>query len=99
MLGIDPDKRTFTVNLFTWLSTGLINVNIAYLIDPISIVMCLIITGVGFLIHVYSIGYMHGDRGFARFFAFLNLFIFAMLILVLGDNFVLMFLGWEGVGL
>jgi NADH-quinone oxidoreductase subunit L len=61
--------------------------------------MCLIITGVGFLIHVYAIGYMHGDRGFARFFAFLNLFIFAMLNLVLGDNMLLMFLGWEGVGL
>lgn len=99
LLSLEPEHRTITINLFTWLSTGLINANISFLIDPLSIVMCLIITGVGFLIHVYSIGYMHGDRGFARFFAFLNLFIFAMLILVLGDNFVLMFLGWEGVGL
>src|SRR4030095_1720689 len=76
-----------------------LNISAAYLIDPLSVTMCLIVTGVGFLIHVYSIGYMHGDKGYARFFAFLNLFIFAMLNLVLGDNLLLMFLGWEGVGL
>ena len=99
LLALNPENRSFTVVLFDWIKTGVINVNAAYLIDPLSMVMCLVVTGVGFLIHVYSIGYMHGDRGFARFFAFLNLFIFAMLNLVLGANFLVMFLGWEGVGL
>lgn len=93
------EGRTITVPLFEWISAGTLNISAAYLIDPLSLTMCLIITGVGFLIHVYSIGYMHGDKGYARFFAFLNLFIFAMLNLVLGDNLLLMFLGWEGVGL
>lgn len=99
LLSMDPKQRTITVNIFQWITSGSLNISAAYLIDPLSITMCLIVTGVGFLIHVYSIGYMHGDRGFARFFAFLNLFIFAMLNLVLGDNFLVMFLGWEGVGL
>ncbi len=96
---LDENSRAITVNLFQWISAGNLNIAVSYYIDPLSMVMCLVITGVGFLIHVYSIGYMHGDKGFARFFAFLNLFIFAMLNLVLGDNFLLMFLGWEGVGL
>lgn len=99
LLGESPANRSITVPLYKWISSPAININISYLIDPLSVVMCLIITGVGFLIHVYSIGYMHGDRGFARFFAMMNLFIFAMLNLVLADNFLLMFLGWEGVGL
>lgn len=99
ILGAEESERTITVPLFNWITSGTLNISAAYLIDPLSIIMCLIVTGVGFLIHVYSIGYMHGDRGYARFFAFLNLFIFAMLNLVLGDNFLLMFLGWEGVGL
>ncbi|HEX3074248.1 MAG TPA: proton-conducting transporter membrane subunit, partial [Ignavibacteriales bacterium] len=67
--------------------------------DPLSLTMGLVVTGVGFLIHIYSIGYMHGDKAFWRFFAYLNLFIFAMMNLILADNFVLLFLGWEGVGL
>ncbi len=92
-------SRTITIPLFSWITSGTLNISAAYLVDPLSVTMCLIITGVGFLIHVYSIGYMHGDKGYARFFAFLNLFIFAMLNLVLGDNMLLMFLGWEGVGL
>jgi len=96
---LPEDARTITVPLFNWITSGSLNISAAYLIDPLSVTMCLIVTGVGFLIHVYSIGYMHGDRGYARFFAFLNLFIFAMLNLVLGDNLLLMFLGWEGVGL
>ncbi len=96
---LGESNRAITVNLFQWISAGTLNISVGYYIDPLSMIMCLIITGVGFLIHVYSIGYMHGDKGFARFFAFLNLFIFAMLNLVLGDNFLLMFLGWEGVGL
>jgi NADH-quinone oxidoreductase subunit L len=104
MLGLEPEQRRQSVVLFSWLSpfTGTTNsfqVNVAYQIDQLSILMTLVVTGVGFLIHVYSIGYMHGDRGFWRFFAYLNLFIFAMLNLVLADNFLLMFLGWEGVGL
>jgi NADH-quinone oxidoreductase subunit L len=99
LLSRTPEQRTVSVNIFNWISSGHFNISAAYLVDPLSVVMSLIVTGVGFLIHVYSIGYMHGDRGFARFFAFMNLFIFAMLNLVLADNFLLMFLGWEGVGL
>lgn len=96
---LPENNRIITVPLFNWITSGSLNISAAYLVDPLSLTMCLIITGVGFLIHIYSIGYMHGDKGFARFFAFLNLFIFAMLNLVLGDNLLLMFLGWEGVGL
>ena len=104
MLGIEPGQRKQSVELFTWLSTftgttNSLTINVAYQIDQLSILMTLIVTGVGFLIHIYSIGYMHNDAGFWRFFAYLNLFIFAMLNLVLADNFLLMFLGWEGVGL
>lgn len=99
VLNLPEDGRTITIPLFNWITSGSLNISAAYLVDPLSLTMCLIITGVGFLIHVYAIGYMHGDKGFARFFAFLNLFIFAMLNLVLGDNMLLMFLGWEGVGL
>jgi NADH-quinone oxidoreductase subunit L len=99
MLGAEPEHRTHVVELFTWISAGGLQTSIAYQIDPLSVVMLLIVTGVGFLIHVYAIGYMHGDPGFWRFFTYLNLFIFAMLNLILADNFLLMFLGWEGVGL
>ncbi|OGU24914.1 MAG: NADH-quinone oxidoreductase subunit L [Ignavibacteria bacterium GWA2_54_16] len=104
MLGLQSEERKHIIELFTWISTftgtsSSVSVSVAYQIDQLSILMTLIVTGVGFLIHVYSIGYMHGDPGFWRFFAYLNLFIFAMLNLVLADNFLLMFLGWEGVGL
>lgn len=104
MVGLDPSARKETVELFTWISaftgsTSAFSASVAYQIDQLSILMTLIVTGVGFLIHVYSIGYMHGDSGFWRYFAYLNLFIFAMLNLVLADNFLLLFLGWEGVGL
>lgn len=98
-LGMPSEERSHTVDLFTWLSVGGLHIKFAYLVDQLSLTMSLIVTGVGFLIHVYSIGYMHGDKGFWRFFAYLNLFIFAMMNLVLGDNFVVLFLGWEGVGL
>ena len=98
-LALPVEERSNTVELFTWLSVGGLNVKFAYLVDQLSLTMALIVTGVGFLIHVYSIGYMHGDKGFWRFFAYLNLFIFAMMNLILGDNFVVLFLGWEGVGL
>ncbi len=98
-LGLPVENRSNTVELFSWISVAGLNIKFAYLVDQLSLTMSLIVTGVGFLIHVYSIGYMHGDKGFWRFFAYLNLFIFAMMNLVLGDNFVVLFLGWEGVGL
>ncbi len=98
-LNVPPESRATTVTVFPWIVAGNFNISIAYLVDPLSLTFALFVTGVGFLIHVYSIGYMHGDRGFFRFFAYLNLFIFMMLNLVLADNFLLTFLGWEGVGL
>ena len=85
--------------LYTWMATGSFQVDVAFQVDQLSGLYLLIITGVGFLIHVYSIGYMGAEDGYYRYFAFLNLFIFFMLVLVLGDSFLLMFVGWEGVGL
>ena len=85
--------------VYSWISSESFNVNIGFHVDALTTVMLLVITGVGFLIHVYSIGYMHGDEGYTRYFAYLNLFVFAMLILVLGNNYLMMFVGWEGVGL
>ncbi len=99
ILSLPPEARKIPLHYFSWLFTGILNVNFAYIIDPLSVVMLLVVTGVGFLIHLYSIGYMHGDRDFHLFFAYMNLFIFAMLQLILADNFLLIFLGWEGVGL
>ncbi len=99
MLSLPAEERSKVVTVFQWISAGTFSVNVAYQVDQLSIVMTLIVTGVGSLIHLYSIGYMHGDVGFWRFFTYLNLFIFAMLNLVLADNYLLMFLGWEGVGL
>lgn len=93
------DSATFTQAVFEWITAGSLNVSLSFLVDPLSAVMLLIVTGIGFLIHVYSIGYMKHDAGFAKFFAFLNLFVFFMLLLVLGSNYVVMFIGWEGVGL
>jgi len=84
---------------FTWWSSGLFFVPFNLYVDPLSTLMILVITGVGFLIHVYSIGYMAADRGFSRFFAYMNLFVFAMLLLVLSGNFVWLVVGWGGVGL
>ncbi|HEX8299888.1 MAG TPA: NADH-quinone oxidoreductase subunit L [Rubricoccaceae bacterium] len=87
------------VRYFTWMRAGDLQVDFAYRVDQLSLLMTLIVTGIGSLIHLYSIGYMHGDGGFWRFFPYLNLFIFAMLNLVLAENLVVLFLGWEGVGL
>ena len=87
------------VHLYTWIAAGDFSASVAYRIDSLSLIMTLVVTGVGMLIHLYSIGYMHGDRSFWKFFAYLNLFIFMMLNLVLADNLLLLFLGWEGVGL
>jgi NADH-quinone oxidoreductase subunit L len=88
-----------SVHLFDWISSGNFQANFAFLVDPLSSLFLMIITGIGFLIHVYSTGYMHEDDGFRRFFSYLNLFIFFMLVLVLGNNYLIMFVGWEGVGL
>ena len=88
-----------TITLFDWIKSGDLNIPIEILIDPLSGIMMLIITGVGLLIHIYSIGYMHGDEEFTKFFAYMNLFIFFMLVLVMGGSYVVMFIGWEGVGL
>ena len=87
------DHTSLTYTAFEWIAAGDLSVSFSFLVDPLSILMMLIITGVGFLIHVYSAGYMHGDEGYNRFFAYLNLFIFFMLILVMGSNYLLMFLG------
>lgn len=96
---LDDNQTALTYTAFDWITTGNFSVSFSFLVDPLSILMMLIITGVGFLIHVYSTGYMHGDEGFNRYFAYLNLFIFFMLLLVMGSNYLLMFVGWEGVGL
>lgn len=96
---IKSTGQPINVDLFTWFSVGALKVNFAFLVDQLSSIMLLIITGVGFLIHLYSVGYMHDDDGFGKFFAYLNLFVFFMLLLVLGSNYLVMFIGWEGVGL
>ena len=85
--------------LGSWMSIGILNVEWGFLLDPLSALMIMVVTGVGSLIHLYSIGYMHGETGFYRFFSYLNLFCFSMLMLVLGNNALVMFIGWEGVGL
>lgn len=87
------------VCLFSWINSDTLKIPFEFLVDPLSSWFLLIITGIGFLIHIYSIGYMHDDEGFSRFFSYLNLFIFFMLLLVLGNNYLIMFVGWEGVGL
>jgi len=99
LLGMDPGSRSLQVVVYTWVLAGNLNAPIGFLVDPLSTVMLLVVSGVGFIIHVYSIGYMHGEIGFRRYFAYLNLFVFAMLTLVSANNFLLMFVGWEGVGL
>lgn len=93
------DGNAFVATFYTWMAAGDLSVDFAYRIDQLSLIMGLVVLGVGTLIHVYSIGYMHGDDGFWKFFSYLNLFIFAMLNLILADNLVVLFLGWEGVGL
>ncbi len=94
----EAEARSFTQVLFSWIAVGSLDIRAALLVDPLSITMVLFITGVGSLIHLYAIGYMHGDENYAKFFVYLNLFLFSMLMLVLGDNLIVTFLGWEGVG-
>jgi len=94
-----PGAGTLGTTLYSWLSDGNLQIRIGLFLDPLSMVMVLVILGIGFLIHIYSVGYMRGDAGYRRFFVYLNLFVFFMLTLVLADNLVLTFFGWEGVGL
>lgn len=98
-IGMDSATPPTVVRAFEWFTINGVQVNFGFQIDQLSIMMVLIITGIGSLIHLYSIGYMHDDPGFHRFFAYLNLFIFMMLLLVMGSNYVILFIGWEGVGL
>ena len=109
LLQLDPAHRSHIVKLYEWINAGQAHtsegplarfqVDWGFLLDPLSSVMILVVTGIGFLIHIYSTGYMHEEDGFYRFFAYLNLFMFSMLTLVLGNNYLMMFVGWEGVGL
>jgi NADH-quinone oxidoreductase subunit L len=99
LIQLPPESRSVEVALYTWTSISDFVVDFTLLIDPLSMVMMLVVTGVGFLIHIYSIGYMHDDPGYGRFFTYLNLFILSMSLLVLGDNFVMLYAGWELVGL
>ena len=96
---LEAEGNVLKEHLYTWISSGNFEAGINFQVDQLSGLYLLVITGVGFLIHVYSVGYMDGESGYYRFFAYLNLFVFFMLILVLGDSFLLMFVGWEGVGL
>jgi NADH-quinone oxidoreductase subunit L len=99
LLKVSPESPPLVKSLFTWIKAGGFQADLSFQFDPLAAVMALVVTGVGFLIHVYSVGYMAHDKGYARYFAYLNLFTFAMLILVMASNMVLMFVGWEGVGL
>ena len=98
MLGLASEERSHVVSMFSWIQVGSLQVDLAVLADPLSIVMALFVTGISTLIHLYAIGYMHGDAKFSKFFLYLNLFVFSMLMLVLGENLLVTFLGWEGVG-
>jgi NADH-quinone oxidoreductase subunit L len=108
LVHLDPEHRSHTVKVYEWINAGdahtkegiaRFTIDWGFLLDPLSSIMVLVVTGIGFLIHVYSSGYMHEEDGFYRFFAYLNLFMFSMLTLILGSNYVMMFIGWEGVGL
>ena len=98
LLGLPDNGRVVVDNYFTWFSAGGLSVPVGTLVDPLSMTMCMFITFVSAFIHLYSIGYMKGDRDYTKFFIYLNLFVFSMLLLVLADNLLLTFVGWEGVG-
>jgi NADH-quinone oxidoreductase subunit L len=99
LLGLGQLEHTYTEHYFTWIASGSLQINCDFAVDRLTAVMLLIVTGIGSLIHIYSVGYMAHEGGYYRFFAYLNLFMFFMLVLVLGANFLLLFVGWEGVGL
>src|SRR5438270_6655813 len=98
-LALPAERIPYSEYILPWIVAGSFQANIAFYLDQLSLVMLLVVTGVGFLIHVYSVGYMEHEGGYYRFFAYLNLFMFFMLTLILADNYLLMFVGWEGVGL
>ncbi len=98
MVSKTAEERSHVVKVFSWIPMGSLHVDLAFLADQLSITMALFITGIGTLIHLYAVGYMHGDAKFSKFFIYLNLFVFSMLMLVLGENLLVTFLGWEGVG-
>jgi len=99
LLSLPENARFLEEVVFTWIPSGEFVVNFGFLFDPLSAVMVLVVSGVSFLIHLYSVGYMHDDPGYGRYFTYLNLFVFSVLTLVLANNYLLMFVGWEGVGL
>jgi NADH-quinone oxidoreductase subunit L len=99
LLSLPEASRLHVVHLFDWIAVGSFNVAVDLRLDALSATMILVVTGIGALIHIYAIGYMHGDPRYGRFFAYMNLFVFFMLMLVLGANFLVLYLGWEGVGL
>nr|MBA3527784.1 NADH-quinone oxidoreductase subunit L [Propionibacteriaceae bacterium] len=98
-LDIRDTDHAISQHLFTWIPSGTFDVQVNLFADQLTAIMLLVVTSVGLLVHVYSIGYMHGDGGYYRFFAYLPLFVFSMLMLVLADNFLLLFVFWEAVGL
>lgn len=98
LLSMDDHHRSHVVTLFEWVPVSSLQIDMALLADPLSITMALFVTGIGFLIHLFAVGYMHGDPKFSKFFLYLNLFVLSMLMLVLGENLLVTFLGWEGVG-
>ncbi len=99
LLRVFGGDSPISVPVYSWIFGGGLDIHLGFLIDPLSAVMLMVVTGVGLLIHIYSIGYMHGDPGYYRFFTYLNLFMVSMLLLVMGDNYLVLFIGWEGVGL
>ena len=98
-LAAPASARAVTTTVWQWMSVGDFAPRVAFRLDALSLVMILVVTGVGFLIHVYSAAFMRGEEGYGRFFAYMNLFVASMLVLVLADNLLLLYLGWEGVGL
>src|SRR6185436_8106089 len=99
LVGLSAQDRLQTQELFEWIRVGAFSVGATLRLDPLSATMILVVTGIGTLIHIYSIGYMRDDPRYGRFFAYMNLFVFFMLMLVLGQNLLVLYLGWEGVGL
>jgi NADH-quinone oxidoreductase subunit L len=99
LFGLSPLESAYTEHYFTWIRSGALNIGCDFAVDRLTAVMLLVVTGIGSLIHIYAIGYMAHEGGYYRFFAYMNLFMFFMLVLVLGANYLVLFVGWEGVGL
>src|SRR5580700_1113170 len=99
LLALDPIETKYVEHYYTWIQSGTLNIGVDFAVDRLTAIMLMVVTGVGLLIHIYAVGYMEHEGGYYRFFAFLNLFMFFMLVLVLAQNYLLLFVGWEGVGL